>query len=99
MLPPGPNPPTPAVKPAELDEATAKLLTTHLKGISSVTLRVVGKDPRSAAGIVHFLQGRSILVDVTLLEHIVPPPLRRFSFQYAGRSAVVTFSAEAPLSG
>lgn len=95
----GPKALAPETKPPQLDDESAKLLTTHLKGITSVTLRIVGDEKMTGAAITGFLQGKGILVDVIHIEQIVPQPLRRFSFQYHGRSAVVTVTPAASLKG
>lgn len=81
---------------APLDPDTAALLDTHLRAVDMVHIRVLGTDRTAAEPVEAHLLAKGIRVDVSLSEHMIPPPRNRYVFRYQGRTAFLTIAPDLP---
>ncbi|MDB6452146.1 hypothetical protein [Falsirhodobacter sp. 20TX0035] len=84
------SPPTP------LDPDTATLIDSHLKAIDTVHIRVLGDDRSASDAVEAHLLARGLGVNVSLSEHMIPPPRNRYVFRYQGRTAFLTIAPDIP---
>ncbi len=77
-----------------LDPKTAALIDTHVRAIDTVHIRVLGEDPAASAPVERHLLAKGMGVQVSLSEHMIPPPRSRYVFRYQGRTAFLTIAPE-----
>ncbi|NUB43999.1 hypothetical protein GEU84_006375 [Fertoebacter nigrum] len=77
-----------------LDEVAAAYLLAQLRGIRSVTLRLLGENPHALPEVTAFLEAEGFDVVSAPLERMIPPPSRRFVFRYHGQAATVTIAPD-----
>lgn len=77
-----------------LEARAAQHLLSQLRGVDAVKVRLVGKDDRAGREVVAFLEASGYAVEFQHLGGMVPPPLKRFVFQYQGRDATVTIAPD-----
>ncbi|MFT4151241.1 MAG: hypothetical protein QM656_13665 [Paracoccaceae bacterium] len=88
----------PPARPAAAEASPLIFLTVEdavalrhgLRGIQSVLVRQVGLHDTAGAEVVAFLEAEGLEVSFRQLDHMIPPPLRRFVFRYAGGQAELT---------
>lgn len=73
----------------------ALVLRHGLRGVDAVEVRQVGPHPSAGAEVVAFLEAEGLDVSFRQLEHMVPPPSRRFVFRYTGKRAELTVAPRA----
>lgn len=89
--------PAPALRRTEpLDHDTAAMIDTHLRAIDTVRIRVLGDDPSASEPVQAHLLARGLGVEVSLSEHMIPPPRSRYVFRYQGRTAFLTIAPDVP---
>lgn len=77
-----------------LDEASAAHLLAQLRGISSVTVRLLGENPHALPEVTAFLEAEGFAVATAPIQQMIPPPSRRFVFRYHGQAATVTIAPD-----
>lgn len=77
-----------------LDEVSAAHLLAQLRGIRSVTVRLLGENPHAVPEVMAFLAAEGYEVATAPLERMIPPPSRRFVFRYHGQAATVTIAPD-----
>ena len=75
-----------------LDEVSAAHLLAQLRGIQTVTVRLLGDNAHAGPEVVAFLAASGFEVTSETLQRMVPPPSRRFVFRYKGPAATVTIA-------
>lgn len=77
-----------------LDEEGARKILSKLKGIDSVTVRVIGAHEFAGPEVTEFIRAAGFLVSYQRIERIVPAPTRRYTMQYRGRAATITVAPD-----
>lgn len=81
---------------APLDPQTAAMIDTHLRAIDTVHIRVLGTDVAAAEPVEAYLLAKGLAVEVSLSDHMIPPPRHRYVFRYQGRMAILTIAPDLP---
>lgn len=87
------TPTDPAASPPALrflTEPDARYLLSHLSGVTSVTVRVLGEHPDAGPEVTAFLRASGYEVRQETLGRMVPPPLTRYALRYRGKTATLT---------
>ncbi|AMY70843.1 hypothetical protein [Frigidibacter mobilis] len=96
------TPKTPPEVPREapdlrfLTETDARFLISHLSGVTSVMVRVLGEHPDAGPEVAAFLRASGYEVRQETLQRMEPPPLTRFALRYQGKAATLTVAPAVP---